>query len=262
MRYLPPFLASAFLAVALSVPQLAEAAEPAAPTYLPNIHGKSLTTPVAWGASGGVAFFGVGGTWPSPYSDNADGAAVFGFGVGDPVKLAGLQVAVASVDISEWKEYSMGLHLSREIGPALGVGVGVESIMLTDGGDAGESYYVVFSHGVQWDPFVNRHTGKSRLHCSIGAGTNRFGDKSPVDVQSGKGEHGTYVFTNVSYEVADAFNLIMDWNGLNLNAGVARTFLIPGFPFPIVTALGVADLTTNSGDGPRAVFALGTGLKL
>ncbi|TCD47527.1 hypothetical protein E0L29_08185 [Chlorobium sp. N1] len=202
----------------------------------------------------------MGGTTPSPYIGTNDGAAVFGFGVGNPEKNVGIQVALVSVDISEWKEYSAGLHLSREIGKGKGIGVGVESIMLTDGGDATESYYVVYSQVVQAEPFINRQTGKSKFHFSVGAGTNRFGEKSPVDQEHGKGRYGTYVFGNVAYEVAESFNLVADWNGLNLNAGIAKTFLLPGFP--LVTTIGVADLTENSGDGPRLVFAVGTGLKL
>jgi hypothetical protein len=249
-----------WLVCALCLTTAAHAAELALPTYLPNYHGKAVTTPVAWGASGNVAFMGVGGTYPSPYQDAADGAAVFGFGVGDPEKLVGLQVAFVSVDISEWKEYSMGLHLTRDLGHASAVGVGIESIMLTDGGDAKESYYIVYSQALQSDMFINRKTGKSKMHYSLGAGTNRFGDKSPVDIAAGKGEHGTYLFANVAYEVATSFNVIADWNGLNLNAGVAKTFIINGFP--IVTTVGLADLTKNSGDGVRTVFAVGTGLKM
>ncbi len=254
------FTNAAVAILAVMFASAASAAELPSPSYLPNYHGKSVTTPVAWGASDNVVFMGIGGTTPAPYTDKADGAAVFGFGVGDPQKNVGLQVAFVSVDISEWKEYSLGLHLSREIGKAMGIGIGVESIMLTDGGDATESYYVVYSQGIQSDTFVNPKTGKSKLHYSVGVGTNRFGEKSPMDVASGKGKYGTYVFTNVAYEVADSFNLVADWNGLNLNAGIAKTVIFSGIP--IVTIIGVADLTENSGDGPRMVFALGTGYKL
>lgn len=255
-KYLLPALMAA---MAMQAPETA-VANPTSPTYLPNIHGKSITTPVAWGASNNVIFMGVGGTSPAPYSDDTDGAAVLGFGIGDPKKNLGIQVSLISLDISEWEEYSMSAHIFKDLGNANAIGIGVENVMITEGGDSDESFYIVYSQGMQSDPFVNDDTGNSRLHFSIGAGTGRFGDKSPLDIADGKGEHGTYVFGNVAYEVADAFNLIADWNGLNLNAGVSKTFWLGSFP--LAATIGAADLTDNSGDGVRLVFAVGTGFKL
>ena len=238
----------------------AEAVVATQPTYLPNLHGKSLTTPVAWGGWGNIVFAGVGGTDPSPYTTKADGAAVLGVGLGNPYKNIGVQICLISIDVSAWQEYSMGLHLFHNLDNASAVGVGVENVMITSGGDSGKSYYVVYSHGVQSDSFINKTTGGSKLHYSIGAGNGRFGDKSPLDISSGKGAHGTYVFSNVAYEVANSFNIITDWNGVNLNAGVSKTFMYCGYP--IAATIGVADLTHYSGDGPRAVFSVGTGFKL
>jgi len=60
--------------------------------------------------------------------------------------------------------------------------------------------------------------------------------------------------------VANEFNLITDWNGLNLNAGVSKTFRFSALP--LVATVGVADLTHNSGDGARLIFAVGSGFKL
>lgn len=259
MKQSKKYLLPAILGMlALQAPS-ASAAEPG-PTYLPNNHGKSLTTPVAWGASNNVIFMGVGGNYPAPYTSDADGAAVLGFGIGDPKENVGLQVAFVSLDISQWGEYSMSAQLSKDLGNANALAVGVENIMLTDGGDAGKSFYVVYSQGVQGDPFVNESSGNSKLHFSIGAGTGRFGDKSPMDIADGKGEHGTYVFGNIAYDVAESFNLIADWNGLNLNAGVSKTFWLG--KVPLAFTVGAADLTDNSGDGVRCVFAVGTGFKL
>ncbi len=230
------------------------------PTYT-NIHGKSVTTPVAWGASGNVIFFGAGGTYPSPYSnDKADGAAVLGFGIGDPVENLGFQVSIVSLDITEWEEYSLFLHASKHLGDGNSIGIGVENIMITEGGDGEASYYIVYSQGVMNDPFINEQTGNSKLHFSVGVGNGRFGDKSQADIDDGKGEHGTYVFGNIAYEIANSFNVIADWNGINLNAGVSKTFwLTKKLPFAIT--LGAADLTDYSGDGVRLVVGGGSGFR-
>jgi hypothetical protein len=262
MKTMNKYLAPAALAGLLAwMPSPALALDPAGPTYLPNNHGKSLTTPVAWGASGNVLFMGIGGDYPAPYTSDADGAALLGFGFGDPKKDIGIQVAIVSLDISEWKEYSAYVQLHKNLGNGNAIAVGVENVMLTNGGDAGKSFYAVYSQGLQSDPFVDKNTGNSKLHFSVGLGSGRFGDKSPADVADGKGEHGTYVFGNISYEVSDAFNLIADWNGLNLNAGVSKTFWLTK-KIPLAVTVGAADLTHNSGDGVRLIAAVGTALRL
>ncbi len=229
-------------------------------TFQPNNHGKSLTTPIAWGASNNVIFFGVSGTSPSPYAAKSDGAAVVGYGFGDPKEYFGCHVTLISLDISQWKEYAAGVHLFRELGNSSALGVGVENVMLTNGGDSGKSYYAVYSQGVQSDIFVDKAHGTSKLSFSTGVGSGHYGNKSPLDIASGKGDHGTYVFGNIAYDVANEFNLITDWNGLNLNAGVSKTFRFASFP--LVATVGAADLTHNSGDGVRFIFAVGTGFKL
>jgi len=257
MKRLQNYLIPAIVGLsALHNPQTA-AAEPAAPTYLPNNYGKSLTTPVAWGASNNVIFMGAGITAPSPYTKGTDGAAVLGVGLGDPAKNLGVQLSVTSIDLSQWKEYSASFQLSRDLGNASAIAVGLQNVMITTGGDSGKSYFFVYSHGAQGNPFINKSTGDSKLTYSIGVGSGTYGKKSPADVLDGKGNYGTYVFGNVAYEVARSFNVITDWNGLNLNAGLSKTFYISSLPIGIV--VGVADLTKYSGDGPRLIVSGGTG---
>lgn len=248
-------------AALVCMPLVSHADEPSGipPTILPNIHGKSLTTPVAWGAANGVVFAGVGGTVNAPYRDEADGAAVLGIGVGDPIKNLGAQISFISLDLDEWEEYSMSLHLHHDFGGGMAVGAGIENVMLTDGGDTGESYYAVFSHGFQGDMFATE-TGASKLHFSVGVGSGRFAEKSDEDIADGKGDDGTYVFGNVAYELFNEFNAIVDWNGINLNAGLSKTFWVDRFPLAIT--LGAADLTDNSGDDVRFIFSVGTGFKI
>ena len=257
MKPLKKHLVPALLGLlALSAPECGAAA----PLYRASSNAQTLTTPTAEGASNNIVFMGVGGSSPAPYATKADGAAVIGFGVGDPIKNLGIQVCLISLDLSQWDRYSTAIHLSRSLGNGSTFGVGVENIMLTDGGDTAKSYYAVYSQVVQTEPFINKTTGVSRLHFSIGAGNGRFADKSGDDIASGKGEHGTYIFGNVAYEVADQFNVITDWNGINLNAGVSKTFMIG--KYPLVIAVGAADLTNYSGDGVRGIFIVGTGFKL
>ena len=68
------------------------------------------------------------------------------------------------------------------------------------------------------------------------------------------------MFGNVAYELFNTFNIIGEWNGINLNAGVSKTLFIDKIPLAI--SAGALDLTSFSGDGVRFVVAVGTGITL
>jgi len=249
---LKKYFSSALLGITLlSMPFAESVAESKFSESGLNTDPKSVTTPVAWGASGNVVFMGVGGTVPAPYSTLPDGAAIIGYGFGNPKKNLGIQLAITSLDLSHWGVYAFGFKLHRKITDTSAIAAGGQHIMLTTGGDAGQSYYVVYSKGFPSD---------SDVHFSLGAGTGRYSDKSPLDIFTGKGAHGTYAFSNVSYGIANLCNVIVDWNGLNLNAGVGKTFKI--LTVPLATIVGLADLTDNSGDRVRVVVGVGTAFKL
>ena len=72
--------------------------------------------------------------------------------------------------------------------------------------------------------------GTGRVHLSLGVGNGRFAEK-PLNAQKdGKGKDGTYVFGNVALEVARNLNVIGDWDGLGLNAGLSYTLPISVIP--------------------------------
>ena len=154
----------------------------------------------------------------------------------------------------------MSFQLQRNLGSAISVAIGAQNIMLESGTDSVPSYYFVYSQGVLASPFINTAKGTTRLHYSIGVGNGQYREKSQEDIHRGKGATGTSVFGNISYELFNAFNVITDWNGINLNAGVAKTFYISNIPFAI--SLGALDLTSSSGDGVRYLVSVGTGITL
>ncbi len=231
------------------------------PLSFPNSHPKSFMTPTGWGASNGMIFFGMGITAPAPYSPNNDGAMMLGVGIGDPYENLGFQVGVVNYDISDWQRIGLNMQLHRYLGSGSSIGVGAEHIMITgkELSDVDESYYVVFSQGLLDKAQVNQEVTRTKLHYSIGVGKGRFSEKSPDDVAAGKGEHGTWVFGNVAYELFDNFNVICEWTGTNLNAAVGKTFFISN-SVPVCVTVGLADLTENSGDGVRLIAGISTAI--
>ena len=233
----------------------------------PNSNGKSLTTPSAWGSAYGSMFFGVGIESRAPYVHGpaftngvGDGGAVVGVGIGNPVEFVGLQATFATYDLSQLGRYGMSFQLHRHLGSAKAIAIGAQSIMLSSGTDSVPSYYIVYSQGVLSEPFINRANGTTRLHYSIGVGKGEYSQKSDYDIFTGKGANGTWVFGNVAYELFNSFNVITDWNGINLNAGVSKTFYID--KIPLAVSAGLLDLTGYSGDGVRFMVGVGTGIRL
>jgi len=227
--------------------------EPLYDVYLPNRAATTLATPSGWGAWGNTIFIGGGITSPAPYSEDSDGAAAVGFGIGNPAKNVGLQMSATVNDLSEQDNVSYGALLHRYLGYGTSVSIGGEHLFRDeDESDVGESYYLAFGHAFQ--NVVSDTPGQSGLHGSIGVGTGRFAHKSPLDVADNKGEKGSYVFGALAYEIFENTNVILEWSGLNLNAGVA---IAPFENFPLGVTLGAADLTDNSGDGVRFIGAAG-----
>jgi len=233
----------------------------------PNSYGKSLTTPSAWGSAYGSIFAGVGFDSRASYLHGpaftngvGDGSACVGLGIGNPVELVGLQSVLIVNDLSSFGLYGFAFQLHRNLGSANAIAVGAQNIMLSTGTDSVPSYYIVYSQGVLAEPFINRTNGTTRLHYSIGVGKGEYSEKSQYDINSGKGANGTWVFGNIAYELFNAFNVILDWNGINMNAGVSKTFYVNNIPLAV--SAGALDLTSFSGDGVRFMVGIGTGITL
>ena len=225
--------------------------------YLPNRGGKTITTPSGWGASNNTVFMGAVIVSPQAYTSDNDSAVVFGFGFGDPVKNIGLQLSANMNDVSEQDNFSYGVKAHRYLGHGTSIAIGGEHLFHEEESDADESFYFSLSHACQ--KYHSSKPGVSKLHITIGAGSGRFGKKSELDIEHSKGKHGTYVFGAAAYEIFDSANFILEWNGINLNAGIS---MMPFKNIPFVFTIGALDLTSYSGDGVRFVGAVGLSYNL
>ena len=218
---------------------------------LPNSAAKSIMTPSAWGAAFGSAFVGAGAAGRTPYLPSADGIVAMGYGMGDPVLNLGLQIGTTVSDLSEFDNFSFSFKVHRYLTKGTTIAIGGESLFSNDdfADDAGDTFYFVVSHVVQ--AFGSSRSGIGRVHVSAGVGSGRFARKSDRDFSEGKGRNGTVAFGNVAVEVAGGTNIIFEWSGTNLLAGMSRT--IQTQRVPISLSLGIADLTNYSGNGVRVL---------
>lgn len=229
---------------------------------LPNNAVQSIMTPSGWGGGNTTYLFGVlGGVFPAMYTDPQKGDLIAAVGIsgGNPKKYVNASFSVNITRVSEIRDWSVNLILSRQIfkGSSISVG-GLQLLASPSVSDAPDgTYYIAYSHAAQ--TVRSRTPGYSGLSYTIGYGVGRFLYKSPLDRLNGKGKYGTGFFANLSFEVLRQINLNAEWSGMNLGfssgvrplKGSALTF---GF--------GVYNLTKYSGDRVQYIGSLALPISL
>ncbi len=214
---------------------------------LPNSAVSSVMTPSGWGGGNSTyLYFVVGGIYPAEYTDpgKADLITAAGLSFGDPKKYVNVSVSVNIGRVSELRDLSGNVILSRQIFKASSIAVGgIQLFASSSVSDAPEpTFYIAFSHSVQSNNVKSTH---SKIGYTIGIGNGRFLYKSPMDIVTGKGKYGTAVFANISFEVFKNINLNAEWSGLNLGLSSG---IRPFTKLPLTIGYGVYNLTRNSSD--------------
>ena len=223
----------------------------------PNASYRSILTPTGWGGYSTYVFAVLAGTFPQIYHNKPDLGAAIGFGTGNSYKRIGFVGMLNINDVSGVDNFSYNLIASRHVGKGSSISIGGLHLFRNhEKSDSKSSFFLAFSYAVQSLP--SKTPGFSKLNYTIGIGNGRFYEKSMDDINSGKKSKGTAVFGSVSYEIFKRCNFIVEWTGINL--GIATAWR-PSYKLPAV-AVGVADLTRNSGDNPRFVFSVGQSLNL
>jgi hypothetical protein len=224
---------------------------------LPSNNLQSVSTPSGWGGGNNAyMFLVVGGIFPALYTnpEKADLISTAGISVGNPVKFVNVSASLNITRVSELRDFSANLLISRQIrnGGSISVG-GLQLFASKNVSDAPDpTFYIAYSHAVQ--SVKSEVDGFSALGYTIGFGTGRFLHKSPDDVRTGKGRYGTGVFASVSYEVISRLNLNAEWSGLNLGFSLG---VRPVKQSAVTMGFGVHNLTRFSGDRPTFLALVG-----
>jgi hypothetical protein len=211
----------------------------------------TINTPTAYGQRWGDLFAGVGYQDRIRYDDWSDGVASLGFGLGNPTRYVGLDVAFNILDTyTEFAEdRSLSLKLHRRLPFRTALAVGHENLWHTDGTDGGSSRYVVVSKLML---FRDRPTtALGSMVVNVGLGNDRFLSEEAF----ARGEDGVNVFGSVGVRLLRPVNAIANWTGQDLALGAS---VAPVRTWPLVITPAVVDVTGRAGDGPR--FAVSAGL--
>ena len=214
--------------------------------YSPSI---TILTPSAYGKSWRQASVGFGFQHRTRFSNSADGALGFGFGLGDAQKYVGLDVGLTLTDLDNLDRGIMSFKLHRQLPDAFAVAVGVnDAISWGDGDVDGPSPY-----GVITKTFVLKENTKellSRVYVSAGAGTGRYRTEKNVFTD----DDTPGVFGSVALRVADPVNVIAEWSGQDLSLALS---LRPFRQVPLIITPAITDITGTAGDGVRFILGVG-----
>ncbi|RZK41510.1 MAG: hypothetical protein EOO90_10750 [Pedobacter sp.] len=229
---------------------------------LPNNSVQSIMTPSGWGGGNSTYIFGVlGGVFPALYTtpNTADLIAAVGISGGNPRKYVNVSASMNITRVSEFKDFSYNLIVSRQIFKGSSISVGGLQLFadpnISDAPDG--TYYIAFSHAIQ--SVRSRTPGYSGLGYTIGYGNGRFLYKSPQDTLAGKGKYGTGFFANISYEIFRQININAEWSGMNLgfSSGVR-----PIRGSALTLGFGIYNLTKYAGDRIQFIGSLGLPISL
>jgi len=225
-----------------------------------SVPAMGANTPGGFGAGWGDFYVGLGGTSRARFQEDnwgdADAAAAFGLGFGDPVRTIGFEVTMNSYSTFEHEflnRSGIDFHLHRQFAGDFSIAVGYENAIRNGEVDSGESQYVVVSKWTTLREDPNQPF--SAIMTTVGLGNGRFRSQQDVD----NDVSGVNIFGSVALRVFAPLSLVADWTGQDLTAVASVA------PFRNISLLimgGWADITGNTGDefGARFVGSISYGL--
>lgn len=195
--------------------------------------GSSAGTPTGYGASWGQAF--VGGGLFFPFDGKVDGSLSLGFGLGNAVKSAGLEVAFNIISLGGQDNFfgdfgdsgTVGLKLHRILSRDTAVAVGWSNAIKWGEADIPqETIYGVVSQ--RFDA----------LSVSLGVGSGSFRSKGARNA----GDNDLNLFGSIGYRVTPQASLVSSWTGSGLNLGAS---FVPFKQSPVVINAIFTDVTDN-----------------
>ena len=226
--------------------------------YIPISPGSSTGTPTAYGADWGDVFVGAGFqarmryvSDTLPLRKRSDGAADFGFGIGNAESALGLELNLTSfstVRSGFFHHSTISFKIHRQLPWNMAIAYGWEDAIRTKGTDGWTSMYGVLSAGI---PLRNDPDAAfGWVTVTAGAGNGRFQREKAFYAR----ENHLNPFGSVGLYVIPQISLIADWTGQDLMLGAS---IVPFARIPFFITPSFADCTGSAGDGARVVIGAG-----
>lgn len=213
----------------------------------------SVSVPTAFGVDAGEMFFGIAYQGRTRYTEEDDGAAVIGLGVGSR-RVVALEAALTTYSTFRSNPFETGglsVKLHRMLPRQTSVAVGWENAVLWGGSDDDGSLYAVATRLMHLRQEPDAPFSTAVFTVGVGNGRFRFED------DDAEGNETVNLFAAAGARVTPHVSLVTDWTGQDLNMAASLT---PLPRVPVVITIGLADLTGSAGDGARFILSLGYGL--
>jgi hypothetical protein len=222
----------------------------------------SIINPVGFGADNNLFFFGLSYQNRTRYSQNTDGQAGIGIGLGDAVNSIGAELSYTINSFGSSSSFGSGafnakLHkrLGDDSAVAIGwnqfaniyFGSGRQGNFLTD--YPKNSYYAVGTKIFRTREDINEPFSRVAVTGGVGSGVFLPEDRTIA----GLDRTGLNGFGSIGVRIARPVSAVVEWTGQDLAAGVS---IAPFDNFPLVISPSVRDIT-GAGDGARFIVSAG-----
>jgi len=220
--------------------------------FSPNRGSPGLTigNPSGFGADGGSFFAGFGYQSDTRFgNDNdEDGVAVFGVGLGNAKKAAGLELSYTIGSFGNNRDFGTGgfnAKLHKQFPNAWGVAAGWNGFLnLGDENDFENSFYLVTSKIFRTRENLNAPF--SRVAATVGLTNSEFNNDDDREFD---------VIGSLALRINRPISTVVEWTGSDLAMGVSAS---PFRRVPLTLNIAVRDIA-GEGDGARLVFGAGVG---
>ncbi|MFW6368044.1 MAG: hypothetical protein ACOCZG_02700, partial [Halothece sp.] len=218
--------------------------------------GITVENPSGFGGANGSVSLGAIFQDRTRFTNSSDGSVGTSLSLGNPNTAIGVTTTLTSFSLLEGRgseggfldNGSLSFEVNRNLSDLSSVGIGVENLIPWGQQDSGTSTYLTFSQGIPLRSDTRKPFGIA--YATAGLGNGRFRPEEDFDPD----DDGTQFnfFGNVTLQLLDRTNLIVEWGGQDLNMGLS---IVPFANIPIVITPAIVDITGSAGDGER--FTLG-----
>lgn len=234
----------------------------------------TISNPNGYGADQNIIFASASYQRRTRFTRTNDGELGLGVGLGNAVKLVGVELAytintfgTSSGGFGNLKGFGSGafsIKVHRRISEDFAVAVGWNQFLRIERNpdvplDYPEnSYYVVATKVFKTRPYISQPF--SRLAATVGIGSGQFlpFDKIQEAVANDEAPTGLNLFGSLSVRVLRPVSAILEWTGQDLGVGLS---IVPFRNLPLVITPAIRDIT-GAGDGARFIMGAGVSIQL